>query len=47
MKAGIGMNIICLIILCTLFLTYGSYVYDLADYKEYLFVNNVTNVTRL
>lgn len=47
MKAGIGMNVICLIILCTLFLTYGSVVFDLADYQEYLFVNNVTNVTRL
>lgn len=47
MKAGFGMNVICLIILCTLFLTYGSVVFDLADYQEYLFVNNVTNVTRL
>ncbi|XP_021940049.1 protein I'm not dead yet-like isoform X2 [Zootermopsis nevadensis] len=47
MKAGIGMNIICLIILCIFFLTYGSLVYDLEDYQEYLFVNNATNVTRL
>lgn len=47
MKAGIGMNVICIVILCTAFLTYGSLVYDLEEYQEYLFVNNVTNVTKL
>jgi hypothetical protein len=47
MKAGIGMNVICLAFLCIVFLTYGSLVYDLEDYQEHLFVNNATNVTRL
>jgi hypothetical protein len=47
MKAGIGTNVICLVILCVFFLTYGSLVYDLEEYQEHLFVNNVTNVTRL
>lgn len=47
MKAGIGMNVICIVILCIVFLTYGSYVYDLDEYQEHHFVNNVTNVTFL
>ncbi|PNF25633.1 Protein I'm not dead yet [Cryptotermes secundus] len=42
MKAGIGMNVICIVILCIVFLTYGSYVYDLDKYEEHHFVNNVT-----
>ncbi|XP_069683308.1 protein I'm not dead yet-like [Periplaneta americana] len=44
MKAGIGMNIICLVLLCAIFLTYGSFVYDLNDYNEDLFVSNATTV---
>ncbi|XP_067015099.2 protein I'm not dead yet [Anabrus simplex] len=35
MKAGIVMNIICLVILCVLFPTLGSYIYNLYDFPEY------------
>lgn len=37
MKAGFGMNIICLIILCVLYLTYGTFVYDLDKFDPSIF----------
>ncbi|KAJ9589617.1 hypothetical protein L9F63_017202, partial [Diploptera punctata] len=37
MRAGFGMNIICLVILTTLFLTYGTYVYDLDTFDPDIF----------
>ncbi|PSN33759.1 Protein I'm not dead yet [Blattella germanica] len=45
MKAGIGMNFICLFLLCALYLTYGAYVYDLSQFNINDFVDgNVTEI---
>ncbi|XP_063233582.1 protein I'm not dead yet [Bacillus rossius redtenbacheri] len=44
-KAGFGMNIICLLILLVLFPTFGFYVYSLGEFPSYANVSAVANTT--